>query len=133
MKKLMTYMVSIYGSLKNLHYSVDGPNYYQMHLLADRLIDDIKPLDVLDHIQEHLIGLGDKFVPFQELMDKESVADPSCRSCLEECKTLMQKAARYIEGMDFEDRGIESYLTAVEDALISAVGFIDKSTKKGEC
>ena len=45
----------------------------------------------------------------------------------------MQKAARHIEGMDFEDRGIESYLTAVEDALISAVGFIDKSTKKGEC
>ena len=63
----------------------------------------------------------------------ESIADSSCRSCLEECKTLMQKAARHIEGMEFEDRGIESYLTAVEDALISAVGFIDKSTKKGEC
>ena len=133
MKKIMTQLLSIYGSLKNLHYCVDGPNYYQTHLLADRLIDDIKPLEVIDHIQEHMIGLGDKFVPFQDLMDKEQLADGECRACMESVKTLMQRCARTIEGMDFDDNGLESYMTAVEDSLIAAVGFLDKMTKKGTC
>lgn len=133
MKKLTANLLSIYGSLKNLHYCVDGPNYYQMHLLADRLINDIDPLGVIDHINEHLIGIGDKFIPFQESMDKESVAQINPRATIEETKLLLQKTARMIEGMDCEDRGLEAYLTAVEDTLISSVGFLDKITKKGTC
>lgn len=132
MKKLMTYMLSIYGALKNLHYGVDGPNYYNMHLLADRLIDDIDPLGVIDHLNEHQIGSYGTFVPFAEIMDKEQVRGTTPRDTMNCCKTLMQKAAREIESMDFEDRGLESYLTGVEDTLIASVGFIEKSICKGE-
>lgn len=133
MKKFLTYMMSVYCSLKNLHYCVDGCNYYQFHMLADRLIKDINPLEVIDHVQEHMIGLGDNFIPFQELVAKEQFCDTTPRAALEQTKTLMQKAARCIETMEFDDKGLESYLTAVEDNLITAIGFLDKSTKKGEC
>lgn len=134
MKKLMSYMLSIYGSLKNLHYCVDGPNYYQMHLLADRLIDDINPLEVIDHLNEHMIGCTGKFVSFKEIMNPDEVCGDSAREAIDGCKLLMQKTARYIECFDFkdEDKGLESYLTAVEDNLITSVGFLSKITMKGE-
>lgn len=132
MKKLMSYMLSIYGSLKNLHYCVDGANYYQMHLLADRLIDDIDPLGVIDHLNEHMIGSDNKFVSFSEIMNKEQICGTSAREAINGCKLLMQKAAREIEGMDFDNRGLESYLTGVEDTLISSVGFLEKLTCKGD-
>lgn len=132
MKKLMSYMLSIYGSLKNLHYCVDGPNYYQMHLLADRLISDINPLEVIDHLNEHMIGSEGSFVNFSDIMNKDQICGTTAREAINGCKLLMQKAAREIEGMDFDDRGLEAYLTAVEDTLISSVGFLEKSICKGD-
>ena len=132
MKKLMTYFLSIYGSLKNMHYAVNGPNYYNMHVLADRLINDIDPLGVIDHLNEHMLGSYGDFVEFSEIMDSSQVKGKTPRDVMNCCKLLMQKAAREIESMDFEDRGLESYLTGVEDNLIASVGFIEKSICKGE-
>ena len=87
---------------------------------------------MIDHLNEHQIGSYGSFVPFDEIMDKEQVKGKSPREIMNCCKLLMQKAAREIESMDFEDRGLESYLTGVEDTLIASVGFINKSICKGE-
>lgn len=127
MKELMSKLLSLYGSLKVLHYTCTGKEYYAMHLLADRLIHDIAPLEVIDHLNEYMLGRDDKFIPFDEIMHKEDIADTNPCTCMRDVRSLLANTIRHIEGMKFDSKAIESYLTGVEDSLMSALGFINRT------
>lgn len=129
MKDLQKKMLALYGSLKNLHYCCKGQQYYGMHIMADRLIEDIDPLGVIDHINEHMLGLEGTFIPFQEIVCKEEIASTDPRACLNDVKRLLRNICRIIQNTNYDDldKGIESYLTGVLDNVISSLGFINQT------
>ncbi len=127
MRKIQELMLALYGNAKNLHYSRSGKNYYGIHKLADKIIKDVDPLGTIDHINEYNLGVGKEPVDFQELFDERLYVEADFLKSLKAIQFILKTLSNHIEEMEFDTRAIESYLTGVQDNVIFALGFVNRT------
>lgn len=130
MKKIAAVLFAIYGQCKNIHYGADGMSYYAIHLLGDRLIEELAPLDCIDHLEEaSMIGNGRKYIGWNDIAKPELIKEGSVKDMLQHLMKLYDTLEDCIESIDFGS-GDESYWTGVLDKVNVCRGFVLKSLRE---
>ena len=125
MKEIARLLLAFYGTCKNVHYNGRGDKYYSQHLLGDRLIDELDPFDVIDHMQEcTLLGHNKAFLNWNDIICNDYVGDS-----IEHLKDLLEALEEEISNQKF-DKGDESYWTGVLDKVNMCKGFVYRSMKQ---
>lgn len=61
MRNLIVYLTIVRETAKDIHYNYRGPDFYGVHLLMDRVADDL--LDFVDQIKEKVFMYKDLPIP----------------------------------------------------------------------
>lgn len=131
MRNVASILLAIYGQCKNIHYGADGMEYYAIHLLGDRLIEELAPLDCIDHLEEAtLLGNGCDFVGWDKIMKPELIKNGKVKDMLQHLLKLYDA----LESSLCRDMGPgdEAYWTGVLDKVNVCRGFVIKSLKERE-
>lgn len=130
MKNVASILFAIYGQCKNIHYGADGMEYYAIHLLGDRLIEELAPLDCIDHLEEaSLIGCDKKFVGWEDIPKAELIKNGTVKDMLEQLLKLYDALEGCLDRINM-DAGNESYWTGVLDKVNVCRGFVFKSLRE---
>lgn len=127
MKDIAAILFAIYGECKNMHYGASGPIYYAIHLLGDRLIDELDPLGVIDHLQEAtMLGNGKEAIDWSSIAKPSLIKGTSLKETCEHLLTLYDALEDCLSDKDF-NCGDESYWTGVMDKVNLCRGFVIKT------
>lgn len=124
MKNIAQLLFSIYATCKNIHYNGKGKDYYSQHLLGDRLIEELGPFDVIDHLQEcSMLGHNKDAINWADITTNDYIGDT-----LDYLLKLYEALEEEICDQKF-DKGDESYWTGVLDKVNMCKGFVHRSMK----
>lgn len=127
MNDVASILFAIYGQLKNMHYGFRGVNYYGVHLLADRLINELDPLGTIDHLQEAtMLGNGKDAINWNSIAKPSLIKGTGLKESLEHLLKLFDALHDCLCDKDF-DCGDESYWTGVCDKINLCRGFVIRS------
>lgn len=130
MNNIASILFAIYGQCKNMHYGAKGMNYYAIHLLADRLIDELDPLGTIDHLQEAtMLGNGKEAINWNSIAKPGLIKGTDTEECLEHLLMLFDALVDCLCDKDF-DCGDESFWTGVCDKVNLCKGFVIRTMKE---
>lgn len=124
MKEIAQLLLSIYGTCKNIHYNGKGKDYYAQHLLGDRLIEELGPFEIIDHLQEcTMLGHCKDAINWKDIAINDYIGNDLGYLC-----KLYEALEEEIQSQKF-DKGDESYWTGVLDKINMCKGFVYRSMK----
>lgn len=129
MNDIASVLFAIYGQCKNMHYGSNGIVYYPVHLLADRLISELDPLGVIDHLQEAtMLGNGKEALNWNVIAKPSLIKGTGLEESLSHLKKLYDALEDFICDEDF-CCGDEAYWTGILDKINLCRGFVIKTMK----
>lgn len=127
MNDIASILFAIYGQLKNMHYGSKGINYYSVHLLADRLINELSPLDAIDHLQEAtMLGNGKEALNWNQIAKPGLIKGTGVEESLKHLLKLFDALEDCLCEKDF-GCGDEAYWTGMCDKINLCKGFVIKT------
>lgn len=127
MNTLIIQLTAIKETAKNIHYTCKGENAYAIHLLADRVSENID--DYLDACKEAILG-NDTYPKFSQEYMKEAInLMPEIKigdnkDNLIKLYKLIDTCIQYIQTAQF-DKNDESLVTTIGENLKNSKGLIN--------
>lgn len=127
MNSLINQLIAIKETAKNIHYTCKGDNAYSMHLLADRVAENID--DYIDSLKEAILG-NDTYPKFSQEYLREAIAlMPEIKigdnkENFKKLYILIDNFLKYINERDFE-KSDESLITTIGENLKNSKGLIN--------
>jgi DNA-binding ferritin-like protein len=131
MRDIIVYLSAIYGISKDLHYSASGNEFYSLHLMYDKISEDL--LDYIDEIKENYYMARQFDVPTAKEINKETLEYMSGNSDILELHNLLTLCIyhiqQYINDNETLTEGDKSLLGEIQNDLNKKIGFINRTIK----
>ena len=127
MNTLINQLIAIKETAKNIHYTCKGENAYSIHLLADRVAENID--GYLDSLKEAILG-NDTYPKFaQEYLRDAIILMPDIKigdnkNNFMKLYTLIDICLKHIDEMQL-DKSDESLVTTIGENLKNSKGLIN--------
>lgn len=127
MNILIRHLIAIKETAKNIHYTCKGDNAYSMHLLADRVAENID--GYIDACKEAILG-SDNYPQFaQEYLKGAILMMPEIKigdnkENFKKLYNLLDACLKYIDIMKL-DKSDESLVTTIGENLKNSKGLIN--------
>lgn len=126
MVQILIKLFALYGTLKNLHYSVNGLNFYSIHKLADDMSDGL--LSFADEIQEnYYLGQGLPAVDMKMVMSGaySEICAGDAVSCLKGSLLTINELIQLCE--EESTPAVEDIFSRLNNHLFKIKGFVLKT------
>lgn len=123
MTELLSKLFALYATLKNLHYSARGVEFYSIHKLADEMNDNI--IGYADEIQENFyLGQGMEATDLGEIYLKASAQTTSgdVDTCLRGVLRLINEILELMPELKTEP--VEDIFSRLSNELYKNKGFV---------
>lgn len=131
MDELLSRLVAIKETAKDIHYKANGESFYGIHLLMDRVADGIE--DQIDSIKE-VCFLGANMLPpktadiFKKALELIPSSD-NWRANIAVLQTLLLDTLLYIEGVEV-DAADANLVGTIAESLQLKLGLISRTVAK---
>lgn len=132
MIEIIVRLYKIFGLAKDLHYTSGGPEFYGLHLLFDRIAENL--LDHADRIQEsYFLSRDLPPVPSAEIFAAaaESKQAPTITGLLDLIRSTIYRIDQLSTETPDLAEGDKTILGDISADLASKAGFLRRTLKKG--
>lgn len=123
MELILIKLLSLYGTLRNLHYAAKGVSFYSIHKMADDLSDGL--LNYIDEIQEnYYLSKGLDSYDWGKITQSSSeyIYNGQVGECLRGALVLIEEITNLITELKVEE--VENIFSNLSQYLFKAKGFI---------
>lgn len=129
---VIVHLLAIANFAKDIHYNCKGEAFYSMHLLADRVQENI--YEYIDGIKETFFLAADiKTLPSKEYLMQASYIIPDVtgtdKEDFKELKKLITDTLRLIQNLNSMSIGEENLIGNIAENLQNSIGLINRQIK----
>lgn len=129
---IIAHLIAIANYAKDIHYNCKGEAFYSMHLLADRVQENI--YEYIDSIKETFFLAADiKTLPSKEYLMQATLLLPDItgidKEDFKELKKLITDTLRLIQNLNSMSTGEENLIGNIAENLQNSVGLINRQIK----
>ena len=130
--KLIYFLIAIQNYCKDIHYNAKGDAFYSMHILADRIQENI--YDNIDKIKEVcFLGTDEKPLKSSEYLTKASKLIPDIKEddkeSFKELRKLIVEALKNLNSIKSATKGEDNLYGSIAEDLQGSLGLINRQIK----
>ena len=129
---LICSLIALQNFCKDIHYNAKGEAFYSMHLLADRVQDNLS--DYIDRLKEVcILGNDEETLPSGEYLSRATSLIPEIESSnkknFESLENIIVNILTLIQNIEPATKGEDNLYGAIAEDLQNSLGLINRQIK----